>query len=162
MIKKLLLTWQLVQRLDVLEAIASKMEALQGVVERVSSIEKHLPDEKTIETMLSKLEHLDAAVAKIEGLGQPLAVSPAPPGAPVRIQEHLHEWGRLKLLAEFVTLSSHAEEIEKEWQRIQQDEHDFKYAFNTSNNEDTQLAYIYRKGLADGIKWVKSLKDRFS
>lgn len=167
MLRRLLLTWQLVKRLDILEAIATKIEALQGVLVRLESIERQLPTEKNLEMMVLKLSHLDATIAKIENLGppamaiiQPASTNGAKPH--LRATEHMHAWKRLKLLSEFVALSEHAEDIEKEWQRIQQDEHDYQYAFNAKNSDETQAAFVYRKGLVDGIKWVKTLKDRFS
>lgn len=70
-----------------------------------------------------------------------------------------HIFHRLRLLWKLIQVSDRAREIELEWQRIQQDEHDFKFAFETHMNEETQGNYLYKKGLADGIKWSIS---RFS
>lgn len=70
-----------------------------------------------------------------------------------------HALNRWKILYRFVCLMGKAREIELEWQRIQQDEHDFNYAFQTGMNEDKQARYLYKKGIADGIKWCV---DRFS
>jgi hypothetical protein len=64
-----------------------------------------------------------------------------------------HALTRLALLWRFVQFTGKSEAIEQEWQRIQQDEHDFKYAFQTGMNEETQGKYLYKKGIADGIKW---------
>lgn len=63
-----------------------------------------------------------------------------------------HEVSRLRLLAQFSTVGGKALEIEKEWQRIQQDEHDsfFEFQVTRGNNEKE---YAYKKGIADGIKW---------
>lgn len=55
-------------------------------------------------------------------------------------------------------LSGRAKEIEKEWQKIQQDEHNAVFAnqvFNGRNGEEV----AYRKGIVEGIKWCV---DRFS
>lgn len=62
------------------------------------------------------------------------------------------EVSRLRLLAQFAGMKGKAEEIEKEWQRIQQDEHNAHFAFQIlrGNNESE---YLYKKGIAEGIKW---------
>ncbi len=64
---------------------------------------------------------------------------------------------RLKLLHKFIRMSDKARQIELEWQRIQQDEHDFKYAFQVLPSEDSQARYLYKKGVADGVKWCLKL-----
>lgn len=64
-----------------------------------------------------------------------------------------HQFERIKSLWTFCKLASQAKEISEEWKRIQQDEHDFNFAFQSHPTEDTQSRYLYRKGIADGIKW---------
>lgn len=67
--------------------------------------------------------------------------------------DNKYELERLRLLIKFSKLLGKEKEIELEWQRIQQDEHDFKYAFQASVGEETQAKYLYKKGIADGVKW---------
>ena len=64
---------------------------------------------------------------------------------------------RLKLLYRFFKIADKARQVELEWQKIQQDEHDFKYAFQALPSEDSQSRYLYKKGIADGIKWCLKL-----
>ncbi len=63
------------------------------------------------------------------------------------------KWSRLRMLGKFVKVSERAEEIEKEWQRIQQNEHDALYAFQCTLQEENKQDYFYKKGIADGVKW---------
>ena len=65
----------------------------------------------------------------------------------------LHELNRLKMAEKFKTLSERASEIEEEWRRIQQDEHDALEAFQTTLKEDNKQDYYYKKGITEGIKW---------
>jgi len=67
------------------------------------------------------------------------------------------ELRRLKLLSKFAGIAEKAREVELEWQRIQQDEHDFQFAFHTSKDEESQAKYLYKKGIADGVKWCLNL-----
>lgn len=66
---------------------------------------------------------------------------------------------RIRLVYIFSQLIWKATEIETAWKEIQQNEHDFHYAFNCRPNDETQSQYLYKKGLADGVKWCIS---RFS
>lgn len=64
-----------------------------------------------------------------------------------------HALTRAKLILKFAKMLGESEQIEKEWQRIQQAEHDFLYAFQTSLNDEDKSNFLYKKGVADGIKW---------
>lgn len=146
--ERIRLAFSLLKSADGLEGLVAHIEGLKGVLERLEGIQLRLPDKSVLETLAVRLESLDALLTKIE--------SPAPP---VIVKEQntvkadLQEWNRLKLLSQFVHLSGKAREIELEWQRIQQDEHDFLFAFQASNSEETQAKYLYKKGIADGVKW---------
>lgn len=65
----------------------------------------------------------------------------------------------MRMFFQFLCMTEQAKEIEQEWQRIQQDEHDFFFAFQVTRNDDAKAEYMYKKGIADGIKWAIS---RFS
>lgn len=69
-----------------------------------------------------------------------------------------HQLRRLKALWKFANLGTKAREIEVEWQKIQQDEHDAFFCFQVFKG-NTQADYAYKKGVADGIKWCV---ERFS
>lgn len=63
-----------------------------------------------------------------------------------------YELERLRLMERFHGVSGKAQQIQDEWQRIQQDEHNENFAFQVlrGNNEGV---YLYKKGISDGIKW---------
>ena len=143
---RILLAWKITERIDTLEAVIQKVEYLDGVIERLSRFERAMPAVGILEQLASRLERFEQIVKKIE------APEPPKPVSDGKVQE-VQQWNRLKLLSKFVDLSDKAEEIEKEWQRIQQDEHDYKFAFETSPQEETQAKYLYKKGIADGVKW---------
>lgn len=143
---------------DALESVVAKVEALGGVIGRLEGIQKRLPESSVLEALASRLETIDALVEKLEAPHEPVQVKQNGKQNP-SIKEDIQEWNRLKLLSKFVQLSGKAKEIELEWQRIQQNEHDFQFAFQTSPNDETQGRYLYKKGIADGIKWCT---DKFS
>lgn len=65
---------------------------------------------------------------------------------------------RFRILWRFCSLLGKREEIEREWQKIQQDEHDEFFRFQIYKGiAGDQLAY--KRGIVDGIKWCI---DRFS
>lgn len=70
---------------------------------------------------------------------------------------NVHEVARLKLLMKFSHLKGRSEEIEKEWQRIQQDEHDSYFEFQVLRGQN-ELEHAYKKGIREGIQWCI---DRF-
>lgn len=59
---------------------------------------------------------------------------------------------RFKILWRFCSLLGKAREIELEWQRIQQDEHDAFFAWQAAKGNDDSK-YAYKKGFAEGVKW---------
>lgn len=135
---------KLLKALDILEVLQPKLEA----------------DLLVLESSVRKFEDLDACLSRIETLGQRpveaqvVAVMPTKNG---KHAEEVHGWGRLQLLAKFVNLSGKAREIELEWQKAQQDEHDAHFQFQVLRGHG-ESEYLYKKGIVDGIKWCV---DRF-
>lgn len=128
--------------LDKLDVIFQKIDYLEGNLKNIST------GMETLDHTLERLKVLDVKpVTKV--------IYQKEPGQKANLVEH--EWSRLKLLSKFSNLSGKAEEIEKEWQRIQQAEHDeyFKFQVTRGNSE---LDHIYRKGIREGIQWCI---DRF-
>lgn len=150
--------WAILQNIEVLDAVLVKIEALSGILDRLSTIERTLCANETLLSLAGRIEALDSAVRKIEMT--PRAPLDASNGTVVHpVKQDLLEWNRLKLLAKFVQLADKGKEIELEWQRIQQDEHDYKFAFDASPNDDTQGRFLFKKGIAEGVKWCV---NRFS
>lgn len=102
---------------------------------------------------LPKLDELDVEFVKAEGD----QVKEAEVAWKAGILD-IHQLNRLRTLWRFCKLSSRAKEIESEWQKIQQNEHDefFKFQVFRGSSKD-ELAY--KKGITDGIKWCV---ERFS
>jgi hypothetical protein len=150
---------KLVRQLDALESALPKLEAMEPILVKIGDLDSKVSALEVLGNTAPKLDQLNMALEKIHSLQVPVAVQA------VVLPEHKngkaapdHEWNRLKLLSKFVNLVGKARDIEKEWQRIQQDEHDEHFAFQVlrGNNE---ASYLYKKGIADGIKWCV---DRFS
>lgn len=145
-----------------MDSLVSKIVALESSVERLASVEERLARNDTLLSLANRIDNLDRCVSMVE-TSKVVAVVPVKsengkhPPAPV--SENIHEWNRLKLLAKFVSMSEKAREVELEWQRIQQDEHDFYLAFQTTPDENSKINYIFKKGIAEGIKWCV---NRFS
>lgn len=147
---------------DQIEAFIPKLTALESVLGRLDGLDSRLPHTEVLEALNRKLGALDSVVGRIETLSNPVTVNIAPAPTVVRkvipetekeAIERRNEWNRLKMLAKFCQLEGKAKEIEQEWQRIQQDEHDAHFAFQTLNRGDSELVYLYKKGIVDGIKW---------
>lgn len=151
----------MIRRFDELDAVMRQIETLGAILERLKGIEERLAIHPTLIQLAERIEVLDATVRKVENLEIPktLVVVQSNGKESHPVQEQLNEWHRLQLLSKFVQLAGKAKEIEQEWQRIQQDEHDFLFAFQVSNGEDSQAKYMYKKGIADGVKWCV---NRFS
>lgn len=152
-----------IPKLEALDAFAPRLDALNGILERLEALDKCMPSAETLNTMVSRFEGLDEAVAKIEQLGpapKPITIrvtdNPDKPKSTIDKQalEERHEWDRLRLLARFAGAAGKAREIEQEWQRIQQDENDALFAFQTLDKGNSKEVFLYKKGIADGIKWV--------
>lgn len=130
---------KLLKALDILEVLQPKLEA----------------DLLILEETVRKFENLDACLSRIESAGRRPVEAQAVAVAATKNGTHAEErygWNRLQMIAKFASLTGKAKEIEQEWQRIQQDEHDEHFAFQVlrGSNEST---YLYKKGIADGIKW---------
>lgn len=168
LIKRLSLTWygfkrlvtfravdEAIPKLADLQKFIPKLDALQEVLTRLDEMERRMPDEDTVAAISSKLNSLDSAVHKIETLTVPV-LNQAP--IPVKTKELRadseirHDWQRLKMLSQFSQMAGKAKQIEQEWQKIQQDEHDEFFKFQTLG-KSAELEYIYKKGISEGIKW---------
>lgn len=157
-LERLTLAWNISKRIDTLDSVIAQIETLGSILDRLSLLEGKLKTNASLESLAYRLESLDRVVKNIETLSQPKA--PVSNGVIVHpAKQDLLEWNRLKLLSKFVQLADKGKEIEQEWQRIQQDEHDYQFAFHTDNNEETQAKYMYKKGITEGVKWCVS---RFS
>lgn len=158
LLERIQMAFQALQRLNELDALISKIEALGTILVRLEAMEKHFESHPALESLAVRLDLLDQTVQKVESLEMPKALEVVHSnGKEVQpVQEQLHEWHRLQLLSQFVHLAGKAKEIELEWQRIQQDEHDFLFAFQVSRTEDSQAKYMFKKGIAEGVKWCVS------
>lgn len=125
-----------------------KLAALNQILERLSSIDMRITELDVLHATASvaKLESLDASLRKIEQI----AVSNP---VPVKVGSNGHDVKRLQVLSKFSQLSGKARDIELEWQRIQQDEHDALYAFQCTLREENKQDYYFKKGIVEGIKW---------
>lgn len=158
-------------KFETFERLIPHLESLKSVIEKLDAIERRMPPIEQIEAMASRLVSLDSAVSKIETLANPRPVTVVVSHSngngkhsltdeqKAAIQER-HEWSRLNLLSKFVNASEKARDIEVEWQRIQQDENDSFFAFQSlRGRSDSESVYLYKKGIGDGIRWVL---ERFS
>jgi len=125
-----------------------KLAALNQSLERLSAIDTRITEMDVLHATASvaKLESLDASLKKIEQI----AISNP---VPVKVGSNGHDVKRLQVLSKFSNLSGKAREIEVEWQRIQQDQHDALCAFESTLREENKQDYFYKKGIVMGIKW---------
>lgn len=150
---------EVLSHLDSLETLLPKIVALGPILDRLGNMDKKISELEILEATVPRLEALDKALAKIERLGHVEAV-PIQHTVPVAVSSngHDHDLNRLKILSKFVALEGKAREIEQEWQKIQQDEHDSFFAFQVFRGRN-EVEHAYRKGITDGIKWCV---ERFS
>lgn len=158
-IERLRTAYSLINDLDKIEVIVGRIENLGTVLGRLESIEKTLATCQPLENLADRLGALNNAVTKIETLQGVVPTDEIVNKTIHPVKQDLMEWNRLKLLAKFVQLADKGQEIEQEWQRIQQNEHDFEFAFHSTPSEETQGQYLFKKGIAEGIKWCV---NRFS
>lgn len=129
-----------------------ELDKLSVIFQRIDELESNLKNitcgMETLEGSIDRLKCLD-----VKPVSQVVYVN----GKTKHPDPVQYEWSRLKLLSKFVNLSGKAEEIEKEWQKIQQDEHDSYFAFQVLRGQDA-LDHTYRKGIREGIQWCI---DRF-
>jgi len=140
----------LLRYLDKLDALWPKLEALNQILERLSSIDSRITELDVLHAAasVSRLEALDVAIKRIEKV----ANAKPEPSIPVKSNGHSQEVHRLQTLSKFAQLSGKAQEIEKEWQRIQQDEFDAVFAHQiTGGKNGEDLAF--KQGVSKGIKW---------
>jgi len=156
---------EIVPKLEALEKLLPKLNQFDRVIARLEMMEAQLPDGDMLASITSKFEYLDSAVNKIKSLGTvPVVVHEETNGhgqtmqaTMIKDREIVHGWNRMKLLSKFALLASKGKEIEMEWQRIQQDEHDATFAFQSGRSNEVDVSY--KKGIVEGIKWCVS---RFS
>lgn len=135
--------------LGILPRLASNLDALAGLIPRLLALDSAIRD------ISINLHSLEESLRRIERIEVP-AIPVAHNGHAVAVRQD-HEWSRLKILGKFVQLSGKAKDIEMEWQKIQQDEHNAKFAFNILHGND-EHNHAYKKGIVEGIKWCV---DRF-
>lgn len=97
---------------------------------------------------------LSLVLARLAEVEKKLAIVPKEPNADL---EAIRGWNRMKLLEKFSLLDAKSKEIEAEWQKIQQDEHNATFAFQSGRSNEVDASY--KKGVADGVKWCL---NRFS
>lgn len=153
----------IVPKLEALEKLLPKLNQFDRVIARLETMEAQLPDADALASITSKFEYLDSAVEKIKSLGTvPVVVHSNGNGTTmqatmIKDREIIDGWNRMKLLSKFALLASKGREIELEWQRIQQDEHDATFAFHSGRSNEVDVSY--KKGVVEGIKWCV---NRFS
>jgi hypothetical protein len=155
----------IVPKLEALGKFLPKLRQLDSLIALVETMEAQLPDKDVLASITSKFIYLDEALGKIQSLGQvPTVVYQESNGhgqsmqaTMIKDREIIHGWNRMKLLSKFALLASKSREIELEWQRIQQDEHDATFAFRSGRSNEVDASY--KKGIADGVKWCV---NRFS
>jgi len=140
------------RQLDSLESLLPKLEALGPVLDRIGGLDERVGDLAIIEQAAPRLESLDNALERLHSLGQKEPKALMAQEKPMANTVN-HDLERLKMLSKFAALVGKAKEIEQEWQKIQQDEHDSFFAFQVMRGSN-EREYAYKKGIADGIKWV--------
>lgn len=137
-------------KLEVLESLLSKLTALNRILERLSTIDLRITELDILHATaaVAKLESLDVSVKKIEQIAVSQTVT-----VPAHTNGNSHDVKRLQVLNKFAQLSGKAREIELEWQKIQQNEHDALYAFQCTLQDENKQDYFYKKGITEGIKW---------
>jgi len=137
---------RLLAHLEILETYLPRLEALDGLLVRLDGFDERL---KALDRALLKMENIDKM--------KPAEVL-VPAVSNGNGHSDDHDLNRLKILGKFVQLAGKAQQIEKEWQKIQQDEHDAFFAFQVFRGKN-EVEHAYKKGVTDGIKWCV---DRFS
>ena len=147
---------ELLSHLGTLESLLPKLVALEPILDKIGGLDNRVSELAILEATVPRLQSLDEALAKIERLGQIRQIET------VVVQSngngHNHDLDRLKVLSKFAQLTGKAKEIETEWQKIQQDEHDAHFSYQVFRGRN-EVEYAYKKGIVDGIKWCV---DRFS
>jgi len=151
---------RLFNQLDALESILPKLTALGPILEKIGDLDKRVSELAILEATVPRLIQLDEALMRLQRLGHetPAVTTQQPVPVAVSSNGHDQEMNRLKLLSQFVKLSGKAQEIELEWQKIQQDENNAYFAYQVMRGDATR-EHAYRKGIVDGIKWCV---NRFS
>jgi len=154
----------IVPKLEALERLVPKLNQFDRVIARLEAMEAQLPDKDALASITEKFQYLDEAVNKIKSLGEVPVVVHQTNGhvqtmqaTMIKDREIVDGWNRMKLLSKFALLASKSKEIEQEWQRIQQDEHDATFAWQSGRSNEVDVSY--KKGIVDGIKWCV---NRFS
>lgn len=156
----------IVPKLEALERLLPRLGELDALLVRLETMDAQLPDRDTLLSITNKFSYLDEAINKLEHLGKVPEVvyrdennghSQSMQATMIKDREIIHGWNRMKLLSKFAILAAKGREIELEWQRIQQDEHDATFAFKSGRSNEVDEAY--KRGIAEGVKWCV---NRFS
>lgn len=147
----------MVARLDSLISLLPKLEAMSEILERIGNLDDKIYELALLHETSIKLTSLDDSLKRLQSLESPKTVQVVEKVPVVQHQRQDHEFNRLKALGKFAQLAGKAREIELEWQKIQQEEHDAFFAYNLLHGRD-ENNHAYRKGVTDGIKWCV---DRF-
>lgn len=153
-IKLLFRIFRVIPQLDALDRTLPTFESLKEALPKIEAIQAFLPKLEALDQIFVKLEDVNTSLHKLEHVAHEKPHANGNSVHPIPLETaHIQEWNRLKMLSKFVQLAGRAKEIETEWQRIQQNEHDALYAFQTTLKEESEMQYLYKKGIADGIKW---------
>lgn len=148
-----------ISKVEAIENFIPKIEALKTILLKLGELNDKTPEFAILEIVIPKMETLNKLMHRLEDLkNRPEPEVHIAHKAPAIDNERKHEWDRLILMTKFINISERAKEIETEWQKIQQDEHDAFFNFQVFRGENAK-EYAYKKGVSDGIKW---LIDRFS
>lgn len=146
-------TFKLIPKLDELEKTLPTLEDIAFATPRLEVIEQFLPRLGALDDLIRKVSTVNVQLAKLENFHVETKKVEEKPSLP---EQQLHEFNRLKLLSKFVNLAGRAEEIEKEWQRIQQDEHDAYFRLGVATipgMDEAKIDFAHKSGIAKGIKW---------
>ena len=139
----------LTDQVDALNSLLPKLEALGPILEKIGDLDSKVNELAILEAVAPRLEALNQALEKINKLD---VREPKAPEVKHENIEPNHDIARLQMLSKFAALVGKAKQIEEEWQKIQQDEHDAFFAFQVMKGTNDK-EYAYKKGIADGIKW---------
>lgn len=130
----------------------TELDKLSDIFSRIDELEANLKN------ISCGMETLDGSLERLKCLDSKPVTQVIHVNGSKKLPDPVqHEWSRLKLLSKFANLSGKAEEIEKEWQKIQQDEFDTYFSFQVVRGQN-ELDLMYRKGIREGIQWCI---DRF-
>ena len=138
--------------LETLETLIPRLEAMsksiQTIFTKIDSLNNKTPELDILQTMIDRLEMLDQALLKLSKSESLPKVEPKNGNGAI---SEKNELARLRMLVQFLSLGAKVDQIEKEWQRIQQDENDSQFAVQVKGGPESE--HFYKKGIADGVRW---------